>query len=236
MALEEFMKEQELSSSTRHLDRFMRTLFRKKLEDDERIRKAEASGAGLEAKLFADLEPAKETAAGSTIEDLFPATPPTTGESAPIEVTDENIGVATKRRWKIWVFLLLLVAALTVAGYRFHPEIPAFLEKLTGKAEPTEKPEPAPTVTTGTVNVESQPTGASVALDGKQRAKTPCKLANIQVGIEHRLKISAPGHEPWTIRFTLEKEGEVKTMNTSLTKLPETPQEKPKEEPIEVKF
>ena len=231
MALEEFMKKQGLSSSTLHLGRFMRTLFRKKLEDDEKIREAEVSGAGLESELFADLEPTKDAAAGAAgIEELFPTTPPTTGESEPIEVADEDIVGAPKRRWGIWVFLLLLVAALAVVGYRFHPEIQALVEGLTGKEEPTEKPEPPPAVTTGTAKVDSKPTGASVALDGKKRGKTPCELADIQVGVEHWLKVSAPGYEPWIIRFTLEKGGEVKTLNTSLAKLPETPQEEPKEE------
>jgi len=145
IAIEEFMKKQGLSSSTLHLGRFMRTLFRKKLEDDEKVREAEVSGAGLEAELFADLEPTKEASSGAkAIEELFPTAPPTTGEREPVEVSDEDIIGAPKKRWGMWIFILLLLAALGIVGYRFHPQIVAFVKGMTGKEEPAKKPEPPP--------------------------------------------------------------------------------------------
>jgi serine/threonine protein kinase len=241
MAIEEFMKKQGLSSSTLHLGRFMHTLFKQKLEDDEKIREAEEAGAGLESELFSDLEPTKEAAEGAAaIEELFPTTPPTTGESAVVEVSDEDIVGTPKRRWGVWVFLLLLLLALAVVGYRFHSEILALMAKWTGKEEPAGKPEPPLVLARGTVKVDSRPTGASVALDGRSRGKTPGELSDIEVGVEHQLEVSTPGYQPWSIRFTLQKAGEVKALDTTLAKLPEPPgkepEETPKKEPVALHY
>ncbi len=233
MAIEEFMKKQGLSSSTLHLGRFMRTLFRKKLEDDEKVREAEFSGAGLEAELFSDLEPTRDASSGAAaIEELFPTTPPPSGEGAPFQVSDADIVGAPQRRWGVWIFLLLLVAAIAALGYRFHPEILAFVEKLTGEKETAKKPEPPPpTAATGTVKVDSRPKGATVAMDGKKRGRTPIKLSDVEVGVDHWLKVSAPGYQPWILKFQIEKAGEVKSIETSLAKAVEEPKEPPKEEP-----
>jgi serine/threonine-protein kinase len=241
MAIEEFMKKQGLSSSTLHLGRFMHTLFKQKLEDDEKIREAEEAGAGLESELFSDLEPTKEAAEGAAaIEELFPTTPPTTGESAVVEVSDEDIVGTPKRRWGVWVFLLLLLLALAVVGYRFHSEILALMAKWTGKEESAGKPEPPLVLARGTVKVDSRPTGASVALDGRSRGKTPGELSDIEVGVEHQLEVSTPGYQPWSIRFTLQKAGEVKALDTTLAKLPEPPgkepEETPKKEPVALHY
>jgi serine/threonine-protein kinase len=242
MAIEEFMKKQGLSSSTLHLGRFMRTLFRKKLEDDEKVREAEISGAGLEAELFDDLEPTKEASSGAkAIEELFPTAPPTTSEREPVEVDDSDIlGAPKKRRWGVWIFILLLLAALGIVGYRFHPQIMSFIEGLTAKEEPTKKPEPPPQAAPGTVKIDSKPSGATVSMDAKKRGKTPLEIADVEVGVEHWLKVTAEGYQPWILKFKLEKPGEKKTVNATLAKLEkeepkEVPKEEPKEEPKEPK-
>jgi len=234
MAIEEFMKKQGLSSSTLHLGRFMRTLFRKKLEDDEKVREAEVSGAGLEAELFSDLEPTKEASSGAkAIEELFPTAPPTTGEREPVEVADSDIlGAPKKRRWGVWIFILLLLAALGIIGYRFHPQIIAFVEELTAGEEPAEKPKPPPQAAWGAVKVDSEPSGASVSMDAKKRGKTPLDIADVEVGKEHWLKVSAEGYQPWILKFKLEKPGEEKTVKATLSKEEKKePKEEPKKEP-----
>lgn len=50
-----------------------------------------------------------------------------------------------------------------------------------------------PAVTTGSVVVESRPTGASVTIDGRDRGRTPVTVSDLSPG-EYRIVISMPGY------------------------------------------
>jgi hypothetical protein len=100
---------------------------------------------------------------------------------------------------------------------------------LLGKEEPAPKPEPAPApeVGTGTIKVISTPPGAQVSINGWKKCKTPCQAEDIKIGTQHTIKVSATGYQPWIMRFTLEKKGEIKTLQPTLAKLTEEPKKEP---------
>lgn len=56
--------------------------------------------------------------------------------------------------------------------------------------------------TTQKIPIESDPTGASIAVDGgEEKYKTPCEL-ELTRGVDHRLKISADGYESETVNIS----------------------------------
>ncbi len=55
---------------------------------------------------------------------------------------------------------------------------------------------PAPAATTGTLAIESRPTGATVFLDGRQVGTTPLSLPDVTPGT-HRIRLELAGFNPW---------------------------------------
>jgi PEGA domain/Protein kinase domain len=55
---------------------------------------------------------------------------------------------------------------------------------------------PAPVATTGTLAIDSRPTGATVFLDGRQVGTTPLSLPDVTPGT-HRIRLELAGFNPW---------------------------------------
>lgn len=69
---------------------------------------------------------------------------------------------------------------------------------------------------TGSLNIDYEPVGASISIDGTARGTTPAVIDNLLVGT-HYVTIAADGHTPQTFTATI-SESEMATLTGSLTK------------------
>ncbi|RLB54324.1 MAG: protein kinase, partial [Deltaproteobacteria bacterium] len=131
LALEQFLKNQDLTSSTVHISAFMRSLFADKLENLRKIEQAQAAGQRLEEFLFDDIEqsdvytpgttPARQTTTPvSAVSGSQPIIPkPTTGVSRMISAP------AAPARRVPWIGLFLGLLVLVGAGIVLWKLLPA---------------------------------------------------------------------------------------------------------------
>ncbi len=75
---------------------------------------------------------------------------------------------------------------------------------------------PALTAITGSLNVDYEPVGASISIDGTARGTTPAVIDNLLVGT-HSVTIAADGHTPQTLTATI-SEGQLATLTGALAK------------------
>jgi hypothetical protein len=64
---------------------------------------------------------------------------------------------------------------------------------------------------TGSIEVRSQPSAATISLDGAQKGKTPAKLTNVKAG-SHEVALSLAGYPDWKQTVTV-KNGETASIN-----------------------
>lgn len=69
---------------------------------------------------------------------------------------------------------------------------------------------------TGSLNIDYEPVGASISIDGTARGTTPAVIDNLLVGT-HSVTIAADGHTPQTLTATI-SESEMATLTGALTK------------------
>ncbi len=69
---------------------------------------------------------------------------------------------------------------------------------------------------TGSLNIDYEPVGASITIDGTARGTTPAVIDNLLVGT-HSVTIAADGHTPQTLTATI-SESEMATLTGALTK------------------
>ena len=74
---------------------------------------------------------------------------------------------------------------------------------------------------TGSLSVNSNPSGATVLIDGKERGTTPVELSNLPLG-KHQLKVQKQGYEDLTQTVTV-KEGQTSELILALSAKPEEP-------------
>ena len=89
------------------------------------------------------------------------------------------------------VVLLTAAAIFIMSGKKDKPAI-----------EPMKQPPAAEAV----LNLESEPVGAQVFIDGKSKGTSPLKIP-LSLG-EHEVKISMPGYLEWEAQVNLDKKGE----------------------------
>ena len=78
-----------------------------------------------------------------------------------------------------------------------------------------------PVPTTGTLQVQSNPTGANVSLDGVYKGITPLTIPNIFPGL-HTVRVEKTGYLPWLDTVNINA-GETIPVNAALTAAPPTP-------------
>jgi hypothetical protein len=61
---------------------------------------------------------------------------------------------------------------------------------------------PSVSARTGTLQIESRPSGAGVWLDGAPAGKTPLSLADVRPGT-HTVRIEQPGYRPWSTSVSI---------------------------------
>ena len=87
------------------------------------------------------------------------------------------------------------------------------------------QPEPVKTAetkpATGSLSVNSNPSGATVLIDGKERGTTPVEVSNLTLG-KHQLKVQMQGYEDLTQTVTV-KEGQTSELILALSAKPEEP-------------
>ena len=238
LALEEFMKNQGIMSSTVHLSAFMRDLFKDKLDSLRKIERAQKSGETLESFLFddVDLGSSYDTGTGtgaatpsqpSSISPSQPIYPrPTTGISRVEQLTGQAAtsmatqasGISGRRPQKkspllLTLVMLLLFASLGVGGYVFY-------DKFFGGTPHDNNIDAGvvPQVQDGSIVVTSSPSGAKVFVDGEQKCITPCSVKNLKIGTFYNLEVSKAGYSKWPSHFKLDDPGEERSFNARLKK------------------
>jgi len=221
MALEEFMKNRGLTSSTVHLSAFMRELFKEKLDSLRKIEEAQASGDSLESFLFDDINlesdmyvpgtgvtPSQASPVSTPSQPLYPR--PTTGVSR-LSPAPALPGAARSRNILLGALLVVLLGVLGTLGYMIYSQ--------------ATRPEPPPVdagvpvaLGKGTIHVTSTPTDARVMVDGNERGKTPCDVNDLDLGTFYTLQVEEPDHRPWTTQFKLEDAKEVRRFHARLEK------------------
>jgi hypothetical protein len=107
--------------------------------------------------------------------------------------------------WKLAVAAVLIVAGAIVVGRAYIPSKSATPIESKKVAE-APAPEPAPAAATapaagkGDINIETQPAGAKVLLDGKPVGESPLKLTGIPAGRHILTFISTSGEVMKTVR------------------------------------
>lgn len=65
---------------------------------------------------------------------------------------------------------------------------------------------PAPTPVYGSININSQPIGAAVKIDGKDAGISPTLISDVLIG-KHRVELSAPGKAPFIVTVDVPENG-----------------------------
>ncbi len=209
MALEEFMKNQGLISSTVHLSAFMRELFKDKLENLRKIEQAQADGDNLESFLFDDLNepdmyvpgtgatPSQVSPVSTPSKPLFPK--PTTGISRIAPVPSPTAPVKPRRNLFAGSIIIVLLGILGTLAYFVYQQTKTPGKKVSaGDAGVPIAP------SKGRIHVTSSPAGASVFLDGNRKGTTPCDIGDLPPGKLFALRISKTGFRPWKTQFKVE--------------------------------
>ena len=165
LALEEFMKNRGLTSSTVHLSAYMRELFKGKLDGLRKIEEAQAAGDSLESMLFDDinledemyvpgtgLTPSQASPVSTPSQALYPK--PTTGVSR-LGPAPDLPGKGKTKNILLGALLVVLLGVLGTLGYLIYSQMT--------------KPEPRPPADAGVpvvpgkgvIHVTSTPTGAA---------------------------------------------------------------------------
>ena len=219
LALEEFMKNRGLTSSTVHLSAFMRELFKEKLDSLRKIEEAQASGDSLESFLFDDINlegemyvpgtgvtPSQASPISTPSQPLYPK--PTTGVS---RLSPAPAAPATTRSRNVLLgaLLVVLLGVLGTLGYLIYSQAT--------KPEPPKVDAGVPVALgKGAIHVTSTPTGAKVMVDGNERGQTPCDVGDLDLGTFYTLQVQEPAHRPWTTQFKLEDTKEVRRFHARL--------------------
>ncbi len=209
LALEEFMKNQGLISSTVHLSAFMRELFMDKLENLRKIEQAQSDGDSLESLLFDDLSepdmyvpgtgatPSQVSPISTPSKPLFPK--PTTGISRIVPPPVPAPYAKPERKLLTSSIVIILLGILGILAYFVYQQT----KKPGGRATIRD----AGTViapTTGSVHVTSSPAGAAVFLDGNRKGTTPCDVKDLPFGKLYALRVSKAGFKQWKTQFKVE--------------------------------
>lgn len=78
-------------------------------------------------------------------------------------------------------------------------------------------PPPAPAVVTGSLEVVTDPAGATVEIDGSPRGTTPVVVAGLAAGI-HEVRLTRDGYAPVVLRKSV-REGKDETLSAVMAKL-----------------
>jgi len=221
LALEEFMKNRGLTSSTVHLSAFMREMFKEKLDNLRKIEEAQASGDSLESFLFDDVNleaemyvpgtgvtPSQASPISTPSQPLYPR--PTTGVSR-LSPAPAPPSTGRSRNILLGALLVVLLGVLGTLGYLIYSH--------------ATEPEPSPVdagvpmaLGKGAIHVTSTPTGAKVLVDGNERGQTPCDVKDLNLGTFYTLQVEEPAHRPWTTQFKLEDSKEMRRFHARLDK------------------
>ena len=106
--------------------------------------------------------------------------------------------------WKLAAAAVLVVAGAIVVGRAYIPsmsEAPAETKRVVEvPKDPAPAATPAPAAGKGEINIETQPAGAKVLLDGKPVGESPLKLTGISAGRHTLTFISSSGEVTKTVR------------------------------------
>ncbi len=236
LALEEFMKDQGIMSSTVHLSAFMRDLFKDKLDSLRKIEQAQKSGETLESFLFddVDLGASYDTGTGtgastpsqpssvSPSQPLYPR--PTTGISRVSQLPQAGTSMATqasemynhpRKKSPVLTILIMviLLAAIGVGGYVLYEQY-VQPHPVDDKVDAG----PPPVVETGNIVVTSAPSGGEVFIDGTRKCTTPCDVKGLKIGTYYTMEVRKNGYSQWTSGFRLDEPNEERSFNARLQK------------------
>ena len=117
----------------------------------------------------------------------------------------------TRRRWP-WMAAIVALAATLGAGIVVVALRPSGKRPAAAAAPP-----PAPAVVTGSLEVVTDPAGATVEIDGSPRGTTPVVVAGLAAGI-HEVRLTRDGYAPVVLRKSV-REGKDETLSAVMAKL-----------------
>lgn len=130
-----------------------------------------------------------------TGKDMADALNATREKVQPVAETASQTGTSGKR---ITVAVIIAAIVLMAAAVIFF---------ITGNKEKSVvQPEQKTPAAEAVLNVESEPAGAQIFIDGKSEGMTPSKIP-LSLG-EHEVKLSMPGYLDWDAQVSLDKKGE----------------------------
>jgi len=216
LALEKFLKNQQLTSGSVQLAAFMREMFSDKLES-LRIIEQPAQNEALGSILFDDIDedemyipgtgmtPSSASQATDSSKPLFPMS--TTGISRIDGQPVTNLKRPSKKKFLIGSLIVLLLGILGTAGY-FH-----FRKSDDKPVIKDTKPVVKPVM--GAIHIESTPSGATVFVDGNKRGTSPCDVKDLELGRSYKMILSKAGQRPWKTEFKL-KDSSVREFKAKL--------------------
>jgi eukaryotic-like serine/threonine-protein kinase len=224
-SLENVVQKTGLTSTPVQLGSMLQRVFADRLDAVKRIEQAQADGE-LKSGLFSNvpvesLDNADFAEVSSEIPVPFhpPVSLPESEHESPPETKAPDSAPPTFRPVRIkrpfptrLVLLVILVAAVLLAIYHFlyhrNEASTASSSESTGR---------------GMVQIETDPPGAKVHVDGKYRCESPCIIQELDIGTPHILRVSKTGYDTRTAEFDLHEEFEVRRFNTRLNKTGQSP-------------
>ena len=211
MAIDKELNKLPQESGSMQLGVFMRRLFSDKLENLQRIEEARARGEQLEDDWYLASEDSSSSVSSSSGTDSpQPSVSAPAEKREPVQPPGEQAGSAKgrssgRRALRLGLVAVLGLILLTALGVLFHTQLKA-LFGLAG--EPTG----------ARIEINSTPAGAAVFLDDEQRCTTPCEVPDLEVEVEHRLRVVKPGYQAWSTLFTLSRGEAVRLFELQLAK------------------
>jgi serine/threonine-protein kinase len=200
-ALDEYIVKHRIKVTALEMSRFMESLFADKLAQQRELMK--------EGKKLADIVAEQEVEEVTEMDFLDMTNIPTTGGTpGAMSMTASGVQVQPRKRTSPAVFAVIALLVLAVGG------LGAFLGLNVLKA----RREAALRI--GVIEVKSDPSGASVWIDGeRQKGATPLAVEKLKVGIEYTVKITREGYEPFERKVLLTPENPQSGMSITLTEL-----------------
>ncbi|MBN2495945.1 MAG: protein kinase [Deltaproteobacteria bacterium] len=235
-ALEGYLNRSGWNVGTPHLAEFMRKLFpdeyneiRETLEAERRKAEDEDKPDKEDFVAWVPYEDSEPVEVKSPVRPAYPTrTPPPHPVASPnsrpmphpvpgpvhsTPVTRPQPVAPSGSNW-VGIAIIVLLALLVVVG--------CFIAYSLLMQDPEPRPGPAPApdaVTRGTLHVESDPPGALVFVNGKERGRTPATVDDLPLGEELTVRLEKSGYERTIIPVQLSAQHHTAPIKSTLRKL-----------------
>jgi serine/threonine-protein kinase len=194
-ALEEFARSSRIATSDITLSQFMQSLFGEKLEAQKE--------ALLQGKQLADIIALQHDSGSGEIGDGSRPSSTTSTPAAAHTITNASAQRSSTASLVVALVALFVVLAGAGAGVFWYAKHKAQIGQAT-LASPLAEPQAAAPVARGSIEVASDPAGASIWINGDLRAEvTPATIAQLPLGSAIDVRLTKDGYEQSKETLTL---------------------------------